>query len=361
MFDWNSSESEILINPRYPKDEIDRIFGAVKGFDFEGSIWLRSSGTESDALGIKLVHLTREGILLAAKSVNQWLRVNEDDCWINPLPNFHIGGLSISARCFVAGAKSVDFSEGWDPIRFCEFANNHEATIASLVPTQVFDLVTKKCVCPASLSRILVGGGRLSEKLYTEAKALGWPLLISYGMTESSAALAISELSSIKEKELPEMYLLPHFKSKTEDGRSLFFSQSLFEGFLIIGDRVQYLPREEWYQPDDILEINDGQVIVHGRESSLVKILGETVNIEKLEIQISERIGRRVAVQPLENERRGYDLKLWVEAEPVDFSLDRINKSLMPFERLSQVVSIEKFPETDLGKIKKSLLFNVGE
>ena len=61
---------------------------------------------------------------------------------------------------------------------------------SSLVPAQVLDLVRAGLRPPPVLRAIVVGGGAISAELYRDARALGWPVLPSYGMTECCSQIA---------------------------------------------------------------------------------------------------------------------------------------------------------------------------
>ena len=150
-----------------------------------------------------------------------------------PFPFFHIGGLSVGARCFLAGARELRLSV-WKPMGFYKALQETKASLTSLVPTQVFDLVEAELKCPPGLRLALVGGGALSPELYKKAHFLKWPLAPCYGMTETSALIAGANLASLQSENLPEMELLPHVKLHIQ-GKSLIIESSGLFDFWSLG------------------------------------------------------------------------------------------------------------------------------
>src|SRR3954471_23761485 len=167
MIDFESAASHLLLNPRMPAEERVRLERIVP--DLDAHVFVATSGSTGD---IKLVALSKRAILGSAAAVNERLEVTSRDVWAAVLPPFHVGGLGVYARCHLAGARALTMP--WDPRAFSE----SEATIASLVPAQVRDLIAARLTPAKTLRAILVGGGIFNVDR-TE-----WPTLPSYGMTE---------------------------------------------------------------------------------------------------------------------------------------------------------------------------------
>ncbi|HEU4888396.1 MAG TPA: AMP-binding protein, partial [Thermoanaerobaculia bacterium] len=216
VIDWTSGASHVLLNPRMPADEQARLRSFVT--DLPGHLWLATSGTTG---ALKLAALSKEAMLASAAAVNRHLEASASDVWGSVLPSFHVGGLGIFARAFLSGGRVVRRS--WDAQTF---AADREMTLASLVPAQVSDLVRLRLPSPANLRAVVVGGGALLDAHYCDARALGWPLLSSYGMTETCSQVATATLAS------PELMLLDHLEARTEpDGCLAFRGASLFTGY----------------------------------------------------------------------------------------------------------------------------------
>ncbi|HUR79400.1 MAG TPA: AMP-binding protein, partial [Thermoanaerobaculia bacterium] len=279
--DWLSEESHVMLNPRMPAEERARLESFVT--PLPGHLWLSTSGTTG---ALKLTALSKRAMLASAAAVNRHLQSDANDVWLCVLPTFHVGGLGIYARAFLSGARVV--TEGWDGV-----------TLASLVPAQVSDLVRAGTRAPDSLRAVVIGGGALSSSLYEQARALGWPVLPSYGMTECCSQVATATLDS------PELVLLDHIEARIEDdGRLALRGAALFTGYSTEDGFVD--PKiDGWFITEDVASIAGRVLRVEGRRGDFVKIGGESVDLSRLD-RILADLGADAAVIAIPDERLGH-------------------------------------------------------
>ncbi len=352
---WKLQQSQILLNPRLPMEEKAAIEKAIQSHPQPSTLWLRSSGTESNSDGIKMVALRFSAFLTAAQSVNHFYNVTEKDIWLNPLPLFHVGGLAISARCFLSNAKEIVLPK-WSPEDFYELCTTHKVTLTSLVPTQVFDLLNLNKPAPPSLRLVIVGGGELSQELFQKGKKGGWNLVPSYGMTETSALVAGSSLDDLNSLERPPLRLLPHVKIFKRGEKIGLQSETLFTGYLwvFLENPPVWQDRPNPFLIDDRIKMSHKTITILGRESELIKILGETVNLNELRKKLNRILSCETLIIPQPEPRRGFSLHLYIEDSNRRFDLEPINQQLLPYERIFKIHILKKFPRTELGKIKIS-------
>lgn len=341
MIDWQSSASHVLLNPRMPDRERTALESYV--IPLPGHIWLATSGTTG---ALKMTALSKDAMLASAAAVNRRLESTAGDVWCCVLPTFHVGGLGIYARAHLSGAKVVAMPWGAD-----EFAKKKGITLASLVPAQVSDLVSAGLRAPASLRAIVVGGGALSSELYEGARRLGWPVLPSYGMTETCSQVATAEPGS------PALMMLDHAVAGVEaDGRLRFQGSSLLTGY---GTAEGFIdPRQDgWFVTNDIGEVHERALRVIGRSGEFVKIGGELVALARLD-RIAESVaGAKAAVVAMPDARLGHVIWLAVEPGIDEAAVAReYDERVLPFERVRQVVRVARLPRTELGKLKRNEL-----
>lgn len=128
------------------------------------------------------------------KAVDSFLEVfplSSADCWGACLSTKHVAGFSILARSYFGKLKDP-YLFSWSLESLLEEIEKNKITVLSLVPTQVFDLVSKKVEAPKGLKYIFVGGSYISPSLFKKAKELGWPLIGCYGSTETFAQMSYS-------------------------------------------------------------------------------------------------------------------------------------------------------------------------
>jgi O-succinylbenzoic acid--CoA ligase len=361
---WLSQDSHLLLNPRLDAIENEMQNRLFKKFspDLQAHVWLNSSGSsKSENESLKLIALSKKAILASAASVNQHLQVTKRDSWLCALPVFHVGGLGIYARAFLS-ATSVSTLQEWSPHSFLQVILSDQITLSSLVPTQVYDLVSAGLRAPSSLRAVVVGGAALDEKLFLEARQLGWPLLISYGMTETASQIATASLHSLNELGMPDsVAVLSHAQiSVSAEGYLEVHGSSLMTGSAQIKNGVEHWqPSGAKFLTSDRGELKDGKLKFLGRDSEFIKILGEGVNLQSLESRLRELYQHRnLVVLAKPDPRRGFQLFALVEsmasAESLNSSdLQQWNQRCLPFERLEKIVLVPKFPRSVLGKVNK--------
>lgn len=367
--DWQSSETYILLNPRLTEVEKKHFFNLQKSApSMEGIVWLATSGsTTSHTTGQKLVALSKESILIAARASNEHLQVTKKDRWLQVLPEFHIGGLSIKARAFLSESEVIShLDQKWSPLDFVNLLSENQITLASLVPTQVYDLVSVNLKPPSILRAVLVGGGALSSDIYFKARELGWPLLPTFGMTECCSQVATAELNSLRNPKYPLLKKLNHIEiSQTQEGFLKIKSRSLLQGFMYSENEKPFWKNpveNNWYITEDLVDISGDYIKPLGRSNDVIKLSGELVNLNALREVLSQVLqslqidAHDFALMTREDERLGYKIILVHSENQKDLELIQkiklnFNSQVLPFSRIQEVREVEKIPRSDLGKI----------
>jgi O-succinylbenzoic acid--CoA ligase len=320
-----------------------------------GHLLVKTSGTEGTAKWCALGKLT---FLVNAEAVNQHLESTSADRWLIALPTTHVGGFAIYARACLSEAAVVHLDGKWDATRFAQVCRDELITLTSLVPTQVFDLVQQQLAAPDSLRAIVVGGGGLAKDIGQRARDLGWPVLQSFGMTETASQIATEPLEHLRTGFDPDMLeVLRNWRLQTDaEGTLTVGGLALASGFVEAG---------EWKPIGRPLVTRDR---VHlwqegsrqflrflGRDSQMLKILGELVALPPLQAKLDAlalgRAGRCVLV-PVDDARRGTALVL-VSTDLIAAPLvEQFNAEVQPFERIERFVQLERLPLTDLGKVR---------
>lgn len=347
---------------------------AAGGFDgslpdlpaLEHHVLFKTSGSTGEP---KWIALSKDALLLSAACVNRHLHVTEDSRWGLALPPHHVGGFGVIARAFDAACAVHRFPEKWNPGRFQSWLAENRITHTSLVPTQVHDLVAANLTAPAGLSAIVVGGGRLAEETGNAALQLGWPVLPSYGMTETGSQIATRDPrildSSYQNGSLP---LLDIWEAREGPGGLLEVSgPALFSGTLRKeADSWNYHERSSsWHATSDLASVHGRLLTPLGRADSVVKVLGELVDPESIELellQISDGalVPGRFAVAAVPDPRAGHKLvpiiEISADRELVLNVLIRYHQHAPGYRRLHPPVFVQLIPKTELGKIRRTLL-----
>ncbi|MGJ8672402.1 AMP-binding protein [Rubritalea sp.] len=316
---------------------------------FERQVFFQTSGSTGQS---KWVALSKDALLASARGINAHLGIETGAKWVLNLPIFHVGGFGVLTRSFLTGGHCQVFHEKWGAVAFSRFVYEHGSEYISLVPTQVVDLVRSRCIAPHSVKAVVVGGGKLEDSVYRDALALGWPVLRSYGMTEAGSQIATGDNFE------GGLNVLPIWETRVNqdgllewrgDAGLSFYLEEGEEGFRVIDPK-----HDGWFTTQDRVSISDGRLSMLGRNDSLVKVLGELVDIGRLEERLREEVGRDCVILTVPDERRGVLLVPVIESEG-DVELPGFSG----IERLQNALFLQVFPRTSLGKIRRGIVREV--
>lgn len=410
---WTSEDSYLILNPHSEKVTGLKSVDIIQNLpELSGHIWMATSGSSSHAK-IKLVALSKSAFLASAKAVNQHLKVSSKDIWYKVLPSFHVGGLSIYARAYLSHSPVQDGyldphqkTPKWSAQNFLESFKKNQATLVSMVPTQIYDVLKEEFLPPPQLRAVVVGGAALDTDLYLKACSKGWPLLPSYGMTETASQVATAPLSSWQQQKWPGLELLPHIEtslihtSQEEQATSLLqpthvqkARKKRLEGELLLkgpmlysaearlendGWTVQLRDPTEWFSTQDRVRIQENKLEILGRLNDEIKIAGERVDLAELRQHLQSVVREEVLKNKLHligspNSRRGSQVDLVVVSrshfihlgskrmdiftaiEPV---IKAFNTSVIPLARIQNIYFLDDLKLTPLDKVDKKSLYN---
>ncbi len=367
---WDANDVHIAVNPQRSEDATGLKEFSGSHDDLRSFIFFQTSGSEGSP---KWVGLSRAAFMDSARAANAHLEATSPDRWLIALPLHHVGGFSILARCHENGAGFFHWQEKWDAVRFADVCAAEGISLTSLVPTQIFDLVQANLEAPRSLRAIVVGGGSLDKDLGARARALGWPVLQSYGMTEAASQIATEPLDHLHGGFEPErLEVLTGWDLQCDaDDRLIARGAALASGYalrdngewrwepvdpkagLVTRDRVQI-----WQQGARRL------LRFLGRDSDFVKILGELVCVSRLQARLERLLvagglsPTSAIIWPATDARRGVRLVLVGELSETQIErvCEEFNLSAQPFERLDPGRALPSLPRTSLGKLDRAAL-----
>jgi o-succinylbenzoate---CoA ligase len=354
-----------IAKPEFWADDASLMMEAGQAHAIAGlpvpSVVFATSGSTGEP---RRVVLSKESLLISARAVNDHLHVDAESVWGLCLPWWHVGGFGVLARAHAAQGAVCVAPPRWDVSSLVPWLAEQGVTHLSLVPTQVHDLVRVGARAPHSLRAVVVGGGRLEPGTGRAARALGWPLLASYGMTEAGSQIATQALDALEhEYACGSLVILPCWQVRGVEGRLHICGEALFHGEMIRKEKAwRYVARQgDWYATQDCGEVREGSLRVSHRADALVKVLGELVNPLEIESQLADAglpVGR-FAVLALADERKEHRLCLVhenVDANCVAVALAAYHGRCPGFARLDEERGVVTLPRSDLGKIRRAAL-----
>jgi O-succinylbenzoic acid--CoA ligase len=204
----------------------------------------------------KSVLLSAHSLLANARATHKYIGASAGQRWSLLLPTSHIAGLNILIRSIELGTQPVTVESGAD--------------FSAIVPTQLHRALTSDSQLLAHLKKcqsVLVGGGPLDAELRQRAIDAGINVITTYGMTETSGGVVYDGNS------------LEGISIEIQDGRIALQGPQVALGYL-----DSTLPTNNgWFITNDLGEIKDGMLIVHGRADDQIISGGEKISLSAIE------------------------------------------------------------------------------
>ncbi len=320
---------------------------AQTAIDDDVAFILFTSGSTGDARGVVL---TRDAIEAAAAASAAHLGWRDDDRWFVALSLAHAGGLAAVMRCELAG-KPIALLEGdWD--RAQAAALLEQCTLASLVPTQLADLLADPSWRPPrTLRAVLLGGAAASPALLVQAAARRVPFLVTYGMTESFGQLATAPLARAGDPDAP---LVPLPGVEIEAGTRAEPAPIIVRAPMLAARYLDGAPIAPQFQTAD-LGFVDGALHVVGRADDVIVTGGENVHPVTVESVLAATPGVRAACAfGVPDERWGQIVGAAIAAERIDdAALASWHAALPAHARPRQVAIVDELPVLATGKLDR--------
>ncbi len=259
-----------LFTPRMPEPE----FPNETNWDLQQlATFLFTSGSMGRP---KIACHTLRNLVANAQGSNELIPLQPSYRWALTLPLFHIAGLGILFRCYLA-KSFVLLSANWE-----------SATHLSLVPTQLYRLMKEPTLVP-SLKTILLGGAPLPD-LKTHSN-----IIPTYGMTEMSSQIVTGHR------------VHPYAEVKIADDHEIWVrGPVLFQGYFEKGKGITLPLHEGWFATKDLGCWKEGKFHILGRKDNLFISGGENIQPEEIEEVIRRVCGLHEAiVVPIADEEFG--------------------------------------------------------
>lgn len=291
----------------------------------------------------------------AARAANACLQLGAGDCWLNCLPLYHIGGQSILWRCARAAAGVV-LHDGFVAEAVARDLDAYSITHLSLVPAMLSRLLDLGCRPPPALRAVLIGGAALSRPLYDRATAAGWPLFVSYGMSETAAQVAtFTPDDGAWHEGLVGRALPGHAIRIGDDGRIRIRGPQVMLGYLD-GSGVD---AEGWLTTGDLGDIDaEGRLTVLGRADDMLISGGRNIHPQEIESCLAACPGVvDVAVTGLPDPVWG-DLVVALVVGSIDPArlLDHARHHLPSAALPRRIRQLDRLPRNAAGKLERAAL-----
>lgn len=255
----------------------------------------------------------------SALGSNAYLPLKQGDRWLLSLPLYHIAGIALLFRTFLAGATiTLPITKAHDAAEILQ----SKATHVSFVPTQLKRLLEMTShenflKLNLQLKAILLGGSTVSPALYQDGCEKGLPVYPSYGMTEMSSQICTQFLPGSPSFSLG--HPLPYREISIDEKKEIYVrGKTLFLGYLK-GKNSYDLPlnSEGWFATGDLGLYSSKKGLFHlGRKDRLFISGGENIYPEEIEHHLKLIEGMiDVRIEPAEDLEFGKRPVAYVQSE----------------------------------------------
>lgn len=170
-----------------------KLFEFIKEFcDNKPYVEAHTSGSTGTP---KVIHLLKEDMRQSARLTNNFFKLNSDSLFYLNLSPDYIAGKMMIVRTLELGASIIEEEPSNQPL-----ANYYGKPIdlASFVPSQLGYLINNPDK-QTLIKTMIVGGGKISERIEKYIADIGINAYATYGMTETCSHVALAPITGYKE------------------------------------------------------------------------------------------------------------------------------------------------------------------
>lgn len=251
-----------------------------------------TSGSVSAPRGVAL---SRRAWRAACRAHAAHLGWQPGDRWLLAMPPAHVAGLGIALRCLGARSTIVLQTPGsFDARAVASTCEREEVTLISMVPTMLQRWIdVEELAPPPTLRALLLGGAPASEALLQKASERGFPLLQTYGMSETCGQVATAVGPT------PRGCVgrpLQDVEIQFDEGEILLRGPMLFSGYRAATTHAPPFDASGFFHSGDLGHLDDeGRLHLVGRRKLLIISGGENVSPEEVEAVLESCEGVRGA------------------------------------------------------------------
>lgn len=296
---WRAGLTPAPLNPKLTPVERDEAAASMAGRPSRGAqtvLW--TSGTSGSPRGV-LLSWNAMATHVAAASERLGIQPGQE-VFVATLSLAHVGGLMTLVRALLSGGMLVvppsnsaaDLAALLDGESLPPGAR--APTRLSLVPTQFLRLLDLwgEAPPPPQLRSVLLGGAHTPAGLLERALAAGWPVALTYGMTEMCSQVATAPPDLVRRFPGTVGPPLSGVDVRIGDGGEIVVrGPTMAEAYL--GDYApgDEAPRDEalrgeegWYRTGDVGRLDEGgRLWITGRRQDRIVTGGVTVDAREVE------------------------------------------------------------------------------
>lgn len=284
----------------------------------------------------KSIKLKKQAMVNSAIATGDFFGLQPGDTALHCLPSHYIAGKMMFVRALVLGLE-LDFVA---PVAHPIFDYDKHYDFCAMIPLQLKQAINYT----QNIKTIIVGGSMVTKPLLEKIKESKSLFFETYGMTETVTHVAVRQLESKSAKSEKYFNALTNVRFEQDERKCLIIhAPKLVKDALVTNDIVD-LKSETSFK-------------LLGRYDNVINSGGVKLFPEQIEEKLQTLIKERYIIAGESDVELGEKLILIIEnpADSTDTILSNIQKlkALDKFEIPKQIYTLEKFPETNTGKIQR--------
>lgn len=271
----------------------------------------------------KKLQIKKQSMIQSALATGSFFDLQPGQKVLNCLPVKYVSGKMMVVRSMVLGLDMDYVAPSSNPLENTKTVYEFVA----MVPLQVQNSLREL----NRIKKLIIGGASVDPALDRQLILLSTQTYATYGMTETVSHIALRKIGERTYNALPNVTF------STDDRNCLVIeAPGIMDEKIITNDLVELISLSEF--------------IFLGRADNIINSGGIKLIPEKIEEKIFPYIKQRFFVIGKPDPKLGEKLILVVEGKKTEFDSD-IFKVLDTYEKPKEIIFVEKFKETETGKI----------
>ncbi len=281
----------------------------------------------------KEIRLQKKHMVASAQKTIQHFNLSADKTALLCLSANYIAGKMMLVRAMVGGFNLLLTEPTGAPLK----QTAEHIDFAAMVPLQVFNSLND---FGHKVKNVIIGGGAVSSELSKKLQDLPTRFFETYGMTETVSHVAVKIVGEEKAYFKAMSNVFFEMDSK---GCIIINAPDIADDRIITNDLVQFKSKNEF--------------VFLGRYDNVINSGGVKIIPEEVERKLSNVVEVPFLISAVPDEKLGEKVVLVVEkTSEMRLNLSELSDCLLPYQRPKAIISIEQFPITESGKIKRAEL-----
>ena len=295
----------------------------------------------------KEIHLPKSDMKASARLTNDFFKLNGNSLFCLNLSTDYIAGKMMIVRAIEAEAKLVEEKPSNEPL--AGYNGNDRVSLLAVVPSQLGYLINH----PEKLDLVdalIIGGGKLSDRIEYWLADKGVNAYKTYGMTETCSHVA---LSPVGRSNAPYTAIGDVTFSKDDRDCLVINTPQFSEKKIVTNDIVELVDERNFHwrgRYDNVINTGGLKVYPEEVEREIVKLLPKARFF--VTSQVSEKWGEELV---LALEYKGLSDGVRKEGEIRPDMVDKLKRVLPHYAVPRKYIAVREFKMTESGKIVRKL------